>query len=174
MRKFMLAEAAMSRLASLLGMPSWLEVTVEEDGALDNFDFKTQTQAGGVIATFDLSANHLAHVATDHWLSNSKNVIALRLTEPAWVHSQVLVGHAPASSHAEIMSEWGVGEVARWLQDADMEGSAAIFQAEGVNGKDVIAFASAESGSADLRLSPFAARKMWGYRAAFFAADASA
>ena len=44
--KSMLAEAVMSRLASLLGMPSWLEVTVEEDGALDMSDFQFQTQAG--------------------------------------------------------------------------------------------------------------------------------
>ena len=36
----------MSRLASLLRMPSWLEVTVEEDGALDMSDFQFQTQAG--------------------------------------------------------------------------------------------------------------------------------
>ena len=32
-------EAVMGRLAPLLGMPSWLEVTVEEDGALDMSDF---------------------------------------------------------------------------------------------------------------------------------------
>ena len=219
MGKPMLAEAVMSRLASLLGMPSWLEVTVEEDGALDMSDFQFQTQAGvildgigealtlkrhretlqgrpkkckggksatmmysyeytlygrGVIAAFGLSAKHLAHLATDHWLSNSKNVIALRLTEPAWVHSQVLLGQAPARSHAGIMSEWGVGDVARWLEDADMEGTAAIFKAEGVSGKDVLAFVSAESMTADLRLSPFAARKVWGYRAASLAGDASA
>jgi hypothetical protein len=42
------------------------------------------------------------------------------------------------------MSEWGVGDVARWLEDADMEGTAAIFKAEGVSGKDVLAFVSAE------------------------------
>ena len=128
----------------------------------------------GVIATFDLSAKHLAHFATDHWLSNSKNVIALRLTEPAWVQRQVLVGPALARSPAEIMSEWGVSDVARWLEDADMVGTAAIFQAEGVNGKDVIAFVSAESMRADLRLSPISARKVWGHRAAFWAGDASA
>ena len=64
------------------------------------------------------------------------------------------------------MSEWGVGDVARWLEDADMEGTVAIFKAEGVSGKDVLAFVSAESMTADLRLSPFAARKVWGYRAA--------
>ena len=104
----------------------------------------------------------------------TSNVIALRLTEPAWVHNQVLVGQAPARSHAGIMSEWGVGDVARWLEDADMEGTAAIFKAEGVSGKDVLDFVSAESMTADLRLSPFAARKVSGYRAAFLAGDASA
>ena len=46
MGKSMLAEAVMSRLASLLCMPSWLEVTVEEDGALDMSSFQFQTQAG--------------------------------------------------------------------------------------------------------------------------------
>ena len=47
--KSMLAEAVMSRSASLLGMPSWLEVTVEEDGALKMSDFQLQTQAGVII-----------------------------------------------------------------------------------------------------------------------------
>ena len=72
------------------------------------------------------------------------------------------------------MSGWSVGDVARWLEDADMGGTAVICKAEGVNGKDVFAFVSAENMTADLRLGPFAAQKVWGYRAAFLAGDASA
>ncbi len=209
----------MGRLASLLGLTSWLEVTVEEDGALDMSDFHFQSPAGaildgvgdatilkrhretlqgrpkkckggksatmmysyeytlcrrGVIATFDLSAKRLAHFATDHWLSNPQNVIVLRLTEPAWVHCEVRVEQVHARTPADIMSAWLVGDVARWLEDADMEGTAAIFQAEGVNGKDILAFVSPEQMRADLRLSPFAARKVWGCRAAFLSGVAAA
>ena len=38
-----------------------------------------------VVATFDLSAAHLSAFTTDHWLSNSKNVIVLWLEEEAFV-----------------------------------------------------------------------------------------
>lgn len=38
-----------------------------------------------VVATFDLSAKNLEAFTTNHWLSESRNVIQLRLTEKAWV-----------------------------------------------------------------------------------------
>ena len=38
-----------------------------------------------VVATFDLSAAHLEAFTDDHWLSERKNVITLRLTEKAFV-----------------------------------------------------------------------------------------
>ena len=38
-----------------------------------------------VVATFDLSAAHLEALTDDHWLSERKNVITLRLTEKAFV-----------------------------------------------------------------------------------------
>ena len=37
------------------------------------------------MATFDLSAKNLDAFSNDHWLSNEKNVIVLRLTEKAFV-----------------------------------------------------------------------------------------
>ena len=38
----------------------------------------------GVVATFDLSADNLSKLETDHWLSNPLNVIHLRLSEKAF------------------------------------------------------------------------------------------
>ena len=70
------------------------------------------------------------------------------------MNSGVQVPQVYARSPADIMSEWTVGDVARWLEDADMEATAAIFEAECVNGNDVLAFPSAEQLVADLRLSP--------------------
>ena len=38
-----------------------------------------------VIATFDLSAQNLDLLHTDHWLCNKENVLHLRLTQPAYI-----------------------------------------------------------------------------------------
>jgi len=38
-----------------------------------------------VVATFDMSAKNLEAFTTNHWLSESRNVIQLRLNEKAWV-----------------------------------------------------------------------------------------
>ena len=38
-----------------------------------------------VVATFDLSAKNLEAFTTDHWLQDRRNVIQLKLTEPAYV-----------------------------------------------------------------------------------------
>ena len=44
-----------------------------------------------VVATFDLSASNLHMLEADHWLSNPKNVILLKLTVPAWECAGALV-----------------------------------------------------------------------------------
>eukprot|EP00973_Karenia_brevis_P001831 249848-Karenia_brevis.AAC.1 len=38
-----------------------------------------------VVATFDLSAQNLDLLQSDHWLSNPRNVLVVRLDAPAWV-----------------------------------------------------------------------------------------
>ena len=43
-----------------------------------------------IVATFDLSAQHLGAFETDHWLSNELNVIVLKLTEKAYEDAPVL------------------------------------------------------------------------------------
>ena len=50
-----------------------------------------------VIATFDLSAKNLHLFETDHWLSQRKNVIVLRLTSPAYVVPEANIQASPAS-----------------------------------------------------------------------------
>ena len=108
-----------------------------------------------VIATMDLSAKNLHLLTTDHWLSDSKNVMVLRLTEAAWESS------GPASPPAEEpMEMWGVGAVANWLESMDMAGPAASLKAQGVSGKDLIAFQTEAEFVRDLCTTPFAARKV--------------
>ena len=43
-----------------------------------------------IVATFDLSAQHLDAFVTDHWLSNELNVIVLRLTDKTYHEGPVL------------------------------------------------------------------------------------
>ena len=77
-----------------------------------------------VVVTMDLSAKHLHQFRTDHWLSNPKNVVLLRLNAPAWG------GAAGASDAAEeCMAGWTVEEVGGWLESEDMVGPAAAFRA---------------------------------------------
>ena len=128
--KSMLGAAILRQIATLLGLPGFLEITVEGCDTLDFSDFNHSLHAGvlldgvgdayllhanrevlqgrtkkckggqsatmvysypytlarrAVVATFDLSAAHLDALNTDHWLSNAKNVICLRLESEAYV-----------------------------------------------------------------------------------------
>ena len=49
-----------------------------------------------------------------------------------------------------LMAGWTVEEVGGWLESEDMVGPAAAFQAQGVRGADLMAFASAEEMKQDL------------------------
>ena len=61
-----------------------------------------------VVATFDLSASNLELLQTDHWLSDSRNVMQLRLNGPAWESE---AAETPASQDLspprEQMAAWG-------------------------------------------------------------------
>ena len=45
--------------------------------------------------TFDLSADDLERFESDHWLSNPRNVLVLRLEEPAWSEPAAPLPPAP-------------------------------------------------------------------------------
>ena len=108
-----------------------------------------------VVVTMDLSAKNLHLLTTDHWLSDCKNVMVLRLAEAAWESPEPA---APPTE--EPMATWGVGAVASWLESLDMVGPAAALKAQGVSGKDLVAFQSEPEFARDLCTTPFVARKV--------------
>jgi len=121
------------------------------------YDFTLHNRA--VVATFDLSAKGLSLFDTDHWLSNEKNVIVLRLTQPAWEDGLSHALHKPLDPHEE-MRTWSVRDLVRWLESCDLAGPAEAFHQNGVAGCDFLGFASAVSLQQELRLTPFCARKL--------------
>ena len=108
-----------------------------------------------VVATLDLSAKNLHMLKTDHWLSNTENVIVLPLTTTAW---QCASSTAPMM--APSMENWGVEAVANWLEAADMVGPAAYLRSQGVTGQDLMSYTSEPAFAGDLALTPFVARKV--------------
>ena len=108
-----------------------------------------------VVATLDLSAQSIHMLSTDHWLSDPRNVIVLRLTEPAWE------GADASAIPAQLpMTSWRVSEVARWLEGSDMSGPASLLQSQGVNGEDLVNFGSAAQFPHGVGLSIFAVQKI--------------
>ena len=53
--------------------------------ATNVFSYSYSFCGRAVIATFDLSAQNLQELHTDHWLCNRQNVQLLRLDEPAYI-----------------------------------------------------------------------------------------
>ena len=49
------------------------------------YSYKYTLTCRAIVATFDLSAKNLDAFTNDHWLSDDRNVIVLRLTSEAWV-----------------------------------------------------------------------------------------
>ena len=117
-----------------------------------------------VVVTFDLSASNLHLLDTDHWLANEKNVIQLKLTSPAWETP----GTAPATTPPPraVMSQWSVNSVMSFAHGRDLAGPAAALFANGVNGADLLE-ATEDLLVKDVRLTPFAARKILAARDAF-------
>ena len=206
--KSQLGCAILERLASRMGLQSYVEVTVEGDTDLDLSDFRVDQHSGvlldgvgdalvlkknrevlqgrpklmkggrsstmiyayrytlcrrAVVATFDLSAANLHLFSTDHWLQDRRNVIVLRLTAPAW---QMRGPAAPARSREETMRQWTASEVSGFLRRGDLDGPAATCWASGVHGADLLDF-TWEALRDDVRLTPFAARKVLAARDAF-------
>ena len=121
-----------------------------------------------VVATFDLSASNLELLQTDHWLSDSRNVMQLRLSGPAWESE---AAETPASQDLppsrEQMAAWGVDQLADFLTTKDLRGPAEVLRASGVAGADLLAWDTATELQVDLKLTPFAARKVLATRDAF-------
>ena len=114
-----------------------------------------------VVVTMDMSAANLHLLASDHWLSDRRNVLQLHLTQKAWreheqVHQEAV---AEVPTPAALLNSWSVNEVVGFLKGRDLEGPAATFFNNGVAGRD-FAGLTLEQLTADLRLSNLAARKV--------------
>ena len=120
-----------------------------------------------VVATFDLSAANLHLLETDHWLSNRNNVLLLKLTQPAW-HSTTAVVAAPRTDPRLVMAAWRASEVVAFAKAKDLAGPAAVIFASGMDGEDFLCADEAMLVK-DVRLTPFAARKLLRAREAFLA-----
>ena len=73
-------------------------------------------------------------------------------------------------SQAEVMQSWTVDALATFLRGEDLCGPADVLQFAGVNGSDFLAWKSEGELASDLRLPPFAARKLLACRAGLLAA----
>ena len=111
-----------------------------------------------VVITMDMSAANLHLLDAVRWLSDPKNVLVVKLTAPAWNSGDVFPpAHLLASR--DVMTAWSVRDVVAFLVGQDLEGPASVLQANGVSGADLVTM-TAETMSRELRLSPFAARKV--------------
>ena len=126
----------------------------------------------GVMATLDTSAKNLHLFATDHWLSDARNCLVLRLTEHVWEPSPGDPQPARLQlTPAARMQAWTVSELVAFLLSQDLEGPAKFLQTQGFNGSDFLA-ATGESLVAELRCTPFAARKLLRARDLFLEVNA--
>lgn len=119
-----------------------------------------------VVVTFDLSAANLHMLDTDHWLADEKNVIQLKLTAPAWVSPGAMVA-APLPPRS-IMGGWSVAGVVSFAHARDLAGPATALFASGVNGTDLLDMTGGVLVD-EVRVTPFAARKILAARDAFLA-----
>ncbi len=119
------------------------------------------------MATFDLSAANLDLFETDHWLSDEKNCLVLRLNESATVvpHSAAPAPATPLSPRAQMQS-WSASELAAFLRKKDLEGPAKQLFEQGVSGEDFAGLTD-ETLTKELRLTVFAAKKLLRLRTTF-------
>ena len=121
------------------------------------------------VATVNYSTENLEFLRTHDWLQKPDNCVVVELlaapVEPA---SGSVVPPAPpeAVPVEEALRSWSVADVKTFLYSRDLRGLADICFTNGMNGTD---FAELEEGSleAELRLTPFQAKKLLSARAAF-------
>ena len=123
-----------------------------------------------IVATSDLSAANIDMLVSDHWLADPRNVLVLRLNEPAWLvpGGQVVSQSTPTETREVMMRRWLAKDVSTFLQKADLEGPAATLFSNGFSGADLFDY-GVTALVTDLRLSTFAARKVIAARDAFLA-----
>ena len=130
------------------------------------------------VATINYSTAHLEYLRTHDWLSKPGNVVLVELLEsPVQPH-----GHVPGAAAAlppmerpaplqpnEVLRSWGAAELRRFLEGQDLQAIAATCYANGVNGADLDAWQDEATVEHELRVTPFAARKLLAARARFLA-----
>jgi hypothetical protein len=79
------------------------------------------------------------------------------LTSPAWQTG--VAASSQMMSRKEQMRSWTVAETGRILEEHDLAGPAELTRVSGVNGADLLQLSVNEL-SHDIRLTPFAARKV--------------
>ena len=107
----------------------------------------------------------------DRWLSDTKNVMLLKLTALAWTTCGQSLP-APVLPARDQMWAWTADGVVSWARAQDLAGPAAVLYASGVDGKDLlnIDFETLVQG---VRLTPFAARKILAARDSFLSVAAA-
>ena len=90
----------------------------------------------------------------------------MRLTSPAW--EPVAAADTQETGPDEHMRTWTVAETARFLDENDLAGPAEIARASGVNGSDLLQL-SLDDLIKEVRMTPFAAKKVLAARTAFLA-----
>ena len=120
-----------------------------------------------VVATFDLSTANLHMLDTDHWLSNPRSAICLKLHSPAWAIAGVAAPD-PELERPEQMRIWTAAEVVAFAKARDLPGPAATLFASSVDGADLLGVYQ-EVLVTEVRLTPFADAKVLRVRDAFLA-----
>ena len=90
----------------------------------------------------------------------------LRLEGPAW-ETEAAAAAAPTLPAVEQMMAWGVDQLAEFLAQQDLHGQASSIISSGVAGADLMAWTAASALQADLKITPFAARKVLAARDQF-------
>ena len=179
--KSMLAADILRRIGCNLGVPQFLEVTVEDSEQMDLADFDRRKHAGvlldgvadafflkrnretlqgrakvvkgarsatnvysynysfcgrAVVVTFDLSAENLSALHSDHWLSNRQNVEVLWLTQPAYeepLENQIETrsqGSASEAGHVPDRKRRWIGSPARQLHFSQLKKRGSYLQVQ--------------------------------------------
>ena len=120
-----------------------------------------------VVVTMDLTAQNLYLLKTNHWLKDQRNVCCLSLTAPSWTSATSLP--VVVLQQADHMKTWGVLDVVAFFEREDAQCLARTMQLNAVTGSDLLAFAGPQQLMSDLRMTPFASRKVISLRDTFLA-----
>ena len=115
-----------------------------------------------VVVTLDLSAQNLDLLRTDHWLSNSRNVLQLHLNSPAWQQDLPSAPLPPSDSTIaprSVVKLMTASALHEFLVSHDLCGPAEVLRCNSVNGSDFLALSEIDF-QRDLRMTPFASKKL--------------